>query len=127
MRTVLLLTAAFLGVLTGIQAQGADAMVEQIEKEATENSQLEILAHELMDVIGPRLVGTPQMKKAHEWAVETFTGWGIEAVNEPWGTWRSWERGICHIDLLSPRVVSLHGRQLAWSPTTPPGGSPRGS
>jgi hypothetical protein len=122
MRTFILITAAFIGVLTGIQAQEVDAMVAQIEKEATENSQLEILAHELLDVIGPRLVGTPQMKEAHEWAVETFSDWGVEAVNEQWGTWRGWERGICHIDLLSPRVVSLHGRQLAWSPTTPPGG-----
>ena len=97
-------------------------MAEQIEKEATENSQLEKLAHELMDVIGPRLVGTPQMKQAHQWAVETFSQWGIEAVNEQWGTWRGWQRGVCHIDLMSPRVVSLHGRQLAWSPATPPGG-----
>ena len=108
--------------LSGIQAQNAEAIVQQIEKEAIENSQLKKLAHELMDVIGPRLVGTPQMKKAHDWAVNTFDKWGIEASNQQWGTWRGWERGICHIDLLAPRVVSLHGRQLAWSPSTPEGG-----
>ena len=39
-------------------------MVEAIVKEAMENSQLETLAHELMDSIGPRLVGTPEMKQA---------------------------------------------------------------
>ena len=99
--------------------QQTAALVAQIEKEAVENSQLETLAHQLMDVIGPRLVGTPQMNKAHEWAVATFKEWGIPAENEQWGTWRGWERGICHIDLLEPRVVSLHGRQLAWSPSTP--------
>jgi len=58
------------------------------------------------------------MKKAHDWAVNTFSKWGIEAENESWGTWRGWERGITHIDMLSPRVVSLSGRQLAWSPGT---------
>ncbi|MBT8178886.1 MAG: M20/M25/M40 family metallo-hydrolase [Eudoraea sp.] len=103
-------------------AQSTASVVSQMEKEAYENSQLESLAHELMDVIGPRLVGTPQMKNAHDWAVKTFGAWGIKAQNEEWGTWRGWERGICHIDLLSPRVVSLHGRQLAWSPSTPPDG-----
>ncbi|MEQ8575169.1 MAG: peptidase M28, partial [Fulvivirga sp.] len=45
-------------------------IVKDIVKEANENSELERLAHELMDVIGPRLVGTPQMKKANDWAVE---------------------------------------------------------
>ena len=34
--------------------------------------QLEPLAHELLDVIGPRLVGTPQMKQAHDWAVAKY-------------------------------------------------------
>ncbi|MDA8685726.1 M20/M25/M40 family metallo-hydrolase [Robiginitalea sp.] len=97
---------------------GQNPVVTQIEQEATANSQLEILGHELMDVIGPRLVGSPQMEKAHDWAVKTFAGWGISATNETWGTWRGWERGICHIDLLEPRVVSLLGRQLAWSPST---------
>jgi hypothetical protein len=121
-QTFLIALALLLPTLPGVRAQDAASVVSQIEAEATENSQLQALAHELMDVIGPRLVGTPQMKKAHDWAVQTFSGWGIEASNEPWGTWRGWERGICHIDLLAPRVVSLHGRQLAWSPSTPPGG-----
>ncbi len=77
-----------------------------------------ILAHELMDVVGPRLVGTPQMKAANDWAIATYKKWGIEAKNEQWGTWKGWERGITHIDLVSPRVVTLEGMQLAWSPST---------
>jgi hypothetical protein len=118
----LLLIAFLLIPLSGSQAQDAETIIEKIEKEATENSQLKKLGHELMDVIGPRLVGTPQMNQAHEWAVSTFNEWGIEASNQQWGTWRGWERGVCHIDLMAPRVVSLHGRQLAWSPSTPEGG-----
>jgi len=99
-------------------AQTTQDMANAIEKEANENSQLTMLAHELMDVIGPRLVGTPQMKNAHDWAVKTYAKWGISAENETWGSWRGWERGITHIDMISPRVVSLSGRQLAWSPGT---------
>lgn len=93
-------------------------IVESIVKEATENSQLEKLAHELVDVIGPRLVGTPQMQQAHDWAVNKYAGWGISAKNEKWGEWRGWQRGVSHIDMVYPRVKSLEGMQLAWSPST---------
>ncbi len=99
-------------------AQSTESIVAQIQEEGNRNSQLEALAHELLDVIGPRLVGTPQMKKAHDWTVETYKKWGIEAKNEQWGTWRGWERGITHIDMVEPRVVTLNGMQLAWSPGT---------
>lgn len=92
------------------------AVIDAIMQEATQNSQLEKLAHELMDGIGPRLVGTPQMRQANDWAVAKYAGWGITARNEQWGTWRGWERGISHIDMVSPRVKSLEGTQLAWSP-----------
>lgn len=118
--TVILLGALMLS--TNLIAQSTDEMVANILKEANENSQLESLAHELLDVVGPRLVGTTQMKNAHDWAVETFTDWGITAENEKWGQWTGWERGITHIDLVEPRIVTLDGMQLAWSPSTKKGG-----
>jgi carboxypeptidase Q len=101
---------------TSVFAQTTSTVVDQIVKEETENSQLQKLAHELFDGIGPRLVGSPQMMKAHDWAVAKYTGWGISAHNEKWGEWRGWERGISHIDMVSPRAKSLEGTQLAWSP-----------
>ena len=93
-------------------------MVDKIVSEANDNSQLEKLAHELLDVVGPRLVGTPQMKNAHDWAVKKYESWGIAAENQEWGKWQGWERGITHIDMIEPRIQSLEGRQLAWSPST---------
>jgi len=96
----------------------AQTVVEKIVQEENNHSQLKTLAHELFDKIGPRLVGTPQMQKANDWAVEKYTGWGISARNEKWGEWKGWERGITHIDMLSPRVKSLEGTQLSWSPST---------
>jgi hypothetical protein len=101
---------------THLHAQSSTSVVEQIVKEESDNSQLQKLAHELFDGIGPRLVGTPQMAKAHDWAVAKYTGWGIAAHNEKWGEWRGWERGISHIDMVYPRMKSLEGTQLAWSP-----------
>jgi carboxypeptidase Q len=55
-----------------LQAQEKDPVIDNIIKEATENSQLELLGYELMDKIGPRLVGTPQMKMANDWAVNKY-------------------------------------------------------
>ncbi|WP_373395957.1 hypothetical protein V8V91_15295 [Algoriphagus halophilus] len=110
-------------LILGGQAQAQDEIIEKIIKEETENSQLKEIAHELMDGIGPRLVGTPNMQKAHEWAVTKYEGWGIEARNEQWGEWKGWERGITHIDMVAPWTKSLAGQQLAWSPASPKGGA----
>ena len=44
-------------------SQTTKEFVENVVNEVENNSKLEILAHELFDVIGPRLVGTPQMKQ----------------------------------------------------------------
>lgn len=95
-----------------------DVVISNMIAEAQNNSQLEKLGHQLMDGIGPRLVGSPKMQQAHDWAVNTYTNWGIPARNEKWGTWKSWERGITHIDMMKPWVKTLEGMQLAWSPNT---------
>lgn len=121
-RTVKLLLVMMALPIGLVFAQNTDEVVEAIVTEAMENSQLEHLAHQLTDVIGPRLVGTPQMKNAHDWAVSQFEEWGISAENQQFGEWRGWERGITHVDLIHPRTVSLEGQQLAWSPPTPEGG-----
>jgi carboxypeptidase Q len=97
-------------------AQSNKPVIDSIMSEETNHSQLEKMAHELFDGVGPRLVGTPQMKQANDWAVAKYKSWDIPAHNEKWGEWRGWERGISHIDMVSPRVKSLEGTQLAWSP-----------
>ena len=105
-------------LLTGGYGQTRQQVIESIIKEVYENSALPTMAHELLDKIGPRLVGSPKMQQANDWAVATYKSWGIEARNEKWGEWRGWDRGISHIDIIAPRVRSLEGTQLAWSPST---------
>ncbi len=117
MNKKLLFSALLLCTSASIFAQDKK-VIDNIVKEVNENSQLEKLAHELLDVVGPRLVGSPQMKQANDWAVKKYSDWGISAKNEKWGEWAGWERGITHIDLISPRVRTLEGTQLAWSPST---------
>ena len=86
-----------------------------------DSSMLETYAQVLFDSIGPRLVGTPEMNNAQEWMVRTYQSLGITARRDQYGTWRGWRRGRSHIDLLQPRVRSLEGMMLAWSPGTPNG------
>lgn len=114
----LFITSFLLSMPFFFLAQSEKQIAQQIVDEVYSNSQLEQLSHELMDKIGPRLVGTPQMKQAHDWAIEKYKSWGIPAENQQWGEWKAWERGITHIDMVYPRVQTLSGTQLAWSPGT---------
>ena len=95
-----------------------DPVIRAIWEEGVERSQVMELGQVMMDVIGPRLTGSPGMAAANDWAVEKFQEWGLEARKEQYGTWRGWERGISHIDLVSPRVRTLEGMAAAWSAAT---------
>lgn len=109
---------SFISVSNSIAQNSDSSIIKNIINEATNNSQLKLLAHELLDDIGPRLVGTPQMKQASDWAIAKYNSWGVNAKREDWGQWRGWERGVSHIDMVYPRIKSLEGTQLAWSPST---------
>ncbi len=95
-----------------------DPIVAAIIKEATSNSQLKRMSHELMDGVGPRLVGSSKMTQASDWAIAQYQQYGISARRENYGTWRGWDRGITHVDMISPWTKSLEATQLAFSPST---------
>jgi hypothetical protein len=99
-----------------------DLIAKSIYYEAMDSSKLPLYAHELLDVVGPRLVGSPGMIKSNDWLISKYKALGIEAKNEKYGEWRGWERGTTHIDLLQPRVRTLEGMMLSWSPPTKKGG-----
>ena len=105
----------------GAQAQDfptGDPVIQEIWEEGMENSHVEPLAQTLLDSIGPRLTGSPQLDRAHDWIVERYTEWGITAGNEQYGTWIQWDRGPTHAHLVEPRVQDLTATMLAWSPGT---------
>jgi len=96
----------------------ADPVVDAIVEEGMERSQVYPLLQVLLDSVGPRLTGTPQKDASHEWLVRLYESWGMEARNEPYGTWKGWERGIAHVDLIEPRVATLDATLVGWSPGT---------
>jgi hypothetical protein len=95
-----------------------DPVIKRIWALGMDSSHTEQLAQVLFDSIGPRLTGTPNQKAGNDWLVGLYTKWGIPARNEKYGTWRGWRRGYSHIDLVSPRVRTLEGMMLGYSPGT---------
>lgn len=95
-----------------------DPALQRIWRLGMDSSRVQQLSQVLFDSIGPRLTGSPGYATASDWVMQQYRAWGIEAREEPYGTWRGWRRGASHIDLVTPRVRSLEGMMLAWSPGT---------
>lgn len=114
--TTLLFTSISLGALGQHKHQN---IIDQISKEAHQNSQLELLSQELCDDIGPRLIGSPSYRAAQNWIENKYANWGISHWNKEYGKWNSWTRGKTVVELTHPRYEQLDAIQLAWSPTTP--------
>lgn len=96
-----------------------DPVLQRIWEIGMEESQAADIAQVLMDSIGPRLTGTPGLERANDWAVDLAQSWGVEARKEQYGTWIGWERGITHVDLISPRIRTLEATMLGYSAGTP--------
>lgn len=116
-----LVIAALLAIPALSRAQTfptSDPVIRRIWSIGMDSSHTWQLSQTLFDSLGPRLMGTPNIKAAQDWMVKTYTSWGIDAKNEKYGTWRGWRRGYSHIDLVKPRVRSLEGTMLGYSPGT---------
>lgn len=95
-----------------------DPVIQQMWEVGIENSQTEQLAHHLMDVVGPRLAGSPNLAEAQEWLLGLYQDWGVPARKEQYGTWMGWRQGTLHVDMIAPRTQTLEAEMLAWSPGT---------
>src|SRR5947208_7798241 len=61
-------------------------MVTRIRYEGFRNSKIMDLASGLMDFIGPRLTGSPNMKRANEWTRDELASFGLSNAHlESWG------------------------------------------
>jgi hypothetical protein len=95
-------------------------VIRAIREEGFERSQIEALAGHLTDVIGPRLTGSPGMRRANRWTAETFRAWGLEnVVIEPWGEFgRGWRNVSFRGRLLEPYLQILSAWPVAWTGST---------
>ena len=102
------------------QAKTALEIDRMLIDEIKDRAEVEPNLTHLSDVIGARMTGSENLKKANQWAAEKFKSYGLENVKlEPWEIPASWERGFCNMRLVQPdngRV--LHGAARAWTPGT---------
>lgn len=119
-RVALSLILSFLLVPVTNAQRVDDETRARIRKEGMENSQIMKTMHVLADVYGPRLTGSPNHKRAAEWAIKQMKEWGFENGHlEPWDFkhpgWLN-ERLTAHIT--SPVKDALVLEALAWTPGT---------
>jgi hypothetical protein len=71
-----------------------ESVIAEIKAEGFQHSAVMDTLSWLSDVHGPRLTGSPNLRKAAEWARDQLTRWGLErAALEPYGSiGRGWEQ-----------------------------------
>ena len=105
------------------QAQPAPAaptpdIIERIKDEGINRSQVMQTVEYLTDVIGPRLTGSPALRRANNWTKDRLTEWGLANAHlEPWGPFgRGWTLKRFSAEVVEPQAFPLLAYPRAWSP-----------
>ena len=94
--------------------------ISHIRYEGFHNSKVMNFASGLMDSIGERLTGSPNMKRANEWTRDQLTAMGLSNAHlEAWGPFgRGWANQYVNARMTSPDIVPLIVYAKAWTPGT---------
>ena len=118
----LLLSLSFLCLLLLLPAAGQEkmdsAMVAKIKDEGMNRSQVMDILSYISDVYGPRLAGSPEYKRAAEWAREKMTSIGLENAHlDPWGPLgKGWTLKHYEANVMGLQDFPLLSYPKAWSP-----------
>lgn len=122
-----LVICMLLALPAAAQAPSLSDVYTQIRTEETNSSKIMWIIHEIADVYGPRVTGTPNLKAADDWAVRTMKSWGLSNVHlEPW-TFQPPSAatpvpGWANLELTAEAVTPFHQElsvePLAWTPST---------
>jgi Peptidase family M28 len=96
------------------------AAYANIRAEALSHSHIMEYASALTDGIGPRLTGSPNLKKANQWTRDQFTAMGCSNAHlEDWGEFgMGWEQLNTWIHMTSPDHAVFIAQAAPWSPAT---------
>jgi carboxypeptidase Q len=110
------------GTMGGAFAQETvdQAMVQKIRDEGLNHSKVMETAFYLTDASGPRLSGSPSLKRAQDWAVNQLKTWGmVNAAREPWGKFgKGWEVQKNYAAIKLPYYHAIIAIPKAWTPGT---------
>jgi hypothetical protein len=113
--------ACCLAILPALaQAPGLADVNTRLREQETKDSQLMWWLHEVTDVYGPRLTGSPGLRAAQDFAVGQLVKWGFSNVHlEAWNFnhpgWQNWN---LEANAVSPFQQPLNVRAVSWTPGT---------
>src|SRR6516165_6894374 len=96
------------------------SMYGTIRDEALDHSKIMEYASALMDGIGPRLTGSPNLKRANEWTRDQLTAMGCANAHlEDWGEFgMGWEQENTWLRMTAPDKAVFIAQAAPWSPQT---------
>ncbi len=94
-----------------------DAAVAFFLEEGLQRSQVMDHLSWLCDVYGPRVTGSPNIRKAQAWAAKTFGAMGLSARTEQWGPFgRGWRCDHIAMSVVGDNPWPVIGYPKVWSP-----------
>ena len=109
-----LAAAAPLTAQSAVDTAGSGKLIDQ----ALNRSEVMQNLQHLSDVIGPRLSGSPAMRRANEWTAGRFKSYGLSATLEPYQFGVTWERGPATLRLVAPFSRAITAHSWAWTEGT---------
>ena len=103
----------------GVRAPSDTGSIAFLLEESRLRSKVSEDFRHLTEVIGPRLTGSPAMRRANEWTMARLREYGADSVMlEPWPFGVSWQRGPLSARLLAPHERRVEAASWAWAPGT---------
>src|ERR1700690_1786004 len=95
-------------------------MYQSIRTEGLTHSHVMEFASALMDGIGPRLTGSPNVKRANEWTRDQFAAMGCSNAHlEDWGEFgMGWQQLNTWTRMASPDTAVFITQAAPWSPSS---------
>jgi carboxypeptidase Q len=110
---LLALAAAPLSAQT-VDSSGSGALIAQ----AMDHSEVMKNLQYLGDAIGPRLTGSPAMRKANDWVAQRYRDYGLQATIEEYPFGVTWARGPIMVRLTAPFPRQVNAWSWAWTAGT---------
>jgi carboxypeptidase Q len=101
---------------SSLETRGAtQSILTEIEKRSELMANLEYLC----DIIGPRLTGSENLKRANEWTRDKFKEYGLSNAHlESWKIAKSWTRGHARGRVVVPTEQRILLESAGWAPST---------
>ena len=95
-------------------------LITKLRDEAMSRSKAQEIFGVLTDEIGPRLTGSPALRKAGDWTRGKFAEWGLQNIHSesfaPFG--RGWTLEKSSLRMVAPMQADLYAIPKAWTPGT---------